>query len=157
MKVAVVFNEAYPEIYEGKPLKLESELAFETYFDLEGHDPITEYGLMADALKKEGYEAYTLNIKDDIHLFIQDIEKNKPDVIFNLVELYKEVPRLESSFTGLIELLGIPYTGANPSALSTCQNKTLTKRILSSIGIRTPNFRFIRSMNESFRLGLNIH
>jgi hypothetical protein len=38
--------------------------------------------------------------------------KNKPDVVFNFVELYKEQPRLEMNFTGVLELLGVAYTGA---------------------------------------------
>ena len=51
--------------------------------------------------------------------------------------------------------MGVPYTGAPPLALGTCQNKTLTKRILSSIGIRTPRYKIIKSLDRSFRLGLS--
>ncbi|MEW6701538.1 MAG: ATP-grasp domain-containing protein, partial [Bacteroidota bacterium] len=75
-------------------------------------------------------------------------------VVFNLVELFKDQPRLEMSFTGILELLNVTYTGAPPLALGTCQNKTLTKRILSSVGIRTPRYKIIKSMDRSFRLGL---
>lgn len=154
MKVAIVFNEAAPEIYS----KIKEDLKkvnFETTFDLDAPDPISEFNFMVNALKQEGYEAYTLNIKDDFQTFIKDYEKNKPDVVFNLVELYKDQPKLEMNFTGLLELMGIAYTGAPPMALGTCQNKTLTKRIISTIGIRTPRFNFIKSMNQSFRVGLN--
>lgn len=154
MKVAIVFNEANLEIYKKSKKKKQREIDFEPYFDMEGMDPISEYEAMAAALNKSGYEAYTLNIMDNINTFIKDYDKNKPDVVFNLVELYKDQPRLEMSFTGLLELLNVAYTGAPPMALGTCQNKTLTKRILSSLGIRTPRYKIIKTMDRTFRLGL---
>ncbi|MBI1937770.1 MAG: ATP-grasp domain-containing protein [Ignavibacteriales bacterium] len=160
MKVAVVYNEANPEIYKKTKKKSKSELArhggldFTPYFDLNGVDPISEYEAIAAALRKSGCESYTLNIMDNMNLFIKDYDKNKPDVVFNLVELYKDQPRLEMNFTGLLELLNTAYTGAPPMALGTCQNKTLTKRILSSLGIRTPRYKIIKTMDRSFRLGL---
>jgi D-alanine-D-alanine ligase len=154
MKVAIVYNESAPEIYS----KIKEDLKkvnFETTFDLDSPDPIAEFNYMVEALKEEGYDSYSLNIKDDLFTFIKDYEKNKPDVVFNLVELYKDQPKLEMHFTGLLELFGVAYTGAPPMALGTCQNKTLTKRIISSLGIRTPKFRLIKDLSQSFRLGLH--
>jgi D-alanine-D-alanine ligase len=153
MKVAIVFNEVNPELYMKKHRKAK-DLDFKPVFSLTGSDPLSEYEDMAKALSKTGCDAYTLNIMDNLNTFIKDYEKNKPDVVFNLVELFKEQPRLEMSFTGILELLNVAYTGAPPLALGTCQNKTLTKRILSTLGIRTPCYKIIKSMERSFRLGL---
>ncbi len=153
MKVAIVFNEVNPEIYENLQRSAKN-LDFKPVFDLQSLNPLNEFEFMAESLRKAGYEAYTFNIMDSIQSFIKDYEKNKPDVVFNLVELYKDQPRLEMNFTGLLELLNITYTGAPPIALGTCQNKTLTKRILSSLGIRTPRYKIIKNMEGSFRLGL---
>ena len=153
MKVAIVYNEVNPEIYQKKKRRAK-DLDFKPVFDLQSLDPISEFEDMAKSLQKVGYEAYTLNIMDSLQLFIKDYEKNKPDVVFNLVELYKDQPRLEMSFTGILELLNVSYTGAPPMALGTCQNKTLTKRILGSLGIRTPRYKIFKSMDRSFRLGL---
>lgn len=154
MKVCVVYNEVSPEIYNNLKENLK-KVNFETNFELEAPDPISEFNYMVEALRKEGYDSYSLNIRDNFLTFIEDYEKNKPDVVFNLVELYKDQPKLEMNFTGLLELMGVTYTGAPPMALATCQNKTLTKRIINTLGIRTPKFKFIKSMNQSFRLGLN--
>lgn len=154
MKVAVVYNESNPEMYKSNKKVNANDLDFQPVFDLAGNDPISEYETIADALKKSGYESYTLNIMDNLNVFLKDLDKNKPDVIFNFVELYKDQPRLEMSFTGLLELLDIPYTGAPPLALGTCQNKTFTKRILGAIGIRTPRYKIIKTLDRSFRLGL---
>lgn len=154
MKVAIVYNEVEPEIYSKIKYDIK-QVNFETNFDLESPDPIAEFNFMVEALREEGYEAYSLNIKDDLFSFIKDYEKNKPDVVFNLVELYKDQPKLEMNFTGLLELLGVAYTGAPPMALGTCQNKTLTKRIISTLGIRTPKFRLIKDLSRPLRLGLH--
>lgn len=154
MKVAVIFNEADPKIYENKSKKNAVDLNFQPYFELEEINPLLEYEKIAESLRKFGYEAYTLNIKDNLNLFLADLEKNKPDVIFNLVELYKDQPQLEMNFTGLLELLNVAYTGAPPLALGTCQNKILTKKILSSLGIPTPRYKIIRTLDSSFKLGL---
>lgn len=154
MKVAVIYNEPNPELYQPKKKKAK-DLDFKPHFSLDSTNPISEFEYIASSLEKVGYEAYTLNIMDNLNVFIKDYDKNKPDVVFNLVELYKEQPRLEMHFTGLLELMGIAYTGAPPMALGTCQNKTLTKRILSSLGIRTPRYKIIKDMNRTFRLGLH--
>jgi D-alanine-D-alanine ligase len=153
MKVAIVYNEVIPEIYEKKKRRAK-DLDFKPVFDLQSLDPISEFEDMAKSLQKVGYDAYTLNIMDSLQRFIKDYEKNAPDVVFNLVELFKDQPRLEMSYTGILELLNVSYTGAPPMALGTCQNKTLTKRILGSLGIRTPRYKIIKNMDRSFRLGL---
>lgn len=150
MKVAVVFNEAYSEISDGYSTEMPKELAFKPYFDIEESDPIKEYEEIAKRLRRVGYEAYILNILDDYKLFVNDIKINKPDVIFNFVEIYKDDATLEMSFAGLYELFRLPYTGAPPMALGTCQNKELTKRILSSQNIPTPKFQLIDHVAEEY-------
>lgn len=154
MKVAIVYNEAMPEIYNKKKGN-KKDLDFQPHFHLDAPNPISEFGYMEKSLRRAGYEAYSLNIMDSIDTFIKDYEKNKPDVVFNLVEIFHDQPRLEMNFTGLLELLGIAYTGAPPIALGTCQNKNLTKRILNSVGIRTPRYKIIKNLNRNFRLGLH--
>lgn len=153
MKVAIVYNEVNPDLYKKTKGKAK-DLDFKPVFGLESLNPISEYEDMAKSLQKVGYDAYTLNIMDSLQILTKDLEKNKPDVVFNLVEIFKDQPRLEMSFTGILELLNVTYTGAPPMALGTCQNKTLTKRILGTLGIRTPRYKIIKEMNQSFRLGL---
>ena len=151
MKVAVVFNEAYPELKDEYQTELPKDLDFKPYFDLDESDPIAEYESIAKHLRRAGYEAYILNILDDLHIFLRDLEKNKPDVIFNFVEIYKDIPELEMGFSGLMELLKIQYTGAPPLALGTCQDKLLTKRILNSIGVITPKYKYVTVPQKTYR------
>src|SRR3989304_6872721 len=109
---------------------------------------------MAKKLKKKWVNAYTLNIKDDILSLLKDIKKNKPDIVFNFVEIYKEDSRNEMNIVGLLELLRMPFTGAPPMALANCQSKIFTKRLLNAIGIKTPRFKILKKLPKSFRHSL---
>ena len=100
-------------------------------------------------------DAYILNILDDVQVFLKDIEENKPDVIFNFVEIYNDIAELEMGFAGLLELLRTPYTGAPPMALGTCQSKYLTKGVLSTMGVRIPNFVYLEEPKKVYRIKLN--
>lgn len=140
MRVAIIYNDYSAEYYAEKNAKEKRELGFDAYFDVEPYDPDSEFQAISDAIKKGGNDAYTLNIQDNLDIFLNNFKKERPDAIFNFVESYKEIPRLEMSFTGLLELLEVPYTGADPIALGTCQNKILTKLILKSEGIRVPGY-----------------
>lgn len=154
IKVAIVFNESQPDFYV-KSIEHEiKELDFIPYFEVEELTPMEEYELMAEKLCQSGLAAYALNISDDLGKLIKDINKNKPDVIFNFMELYKENARLEMNIVGILELLGIPYTGANPMALANCQSKVLAKRILNSYGIRTARYILIRKASNRYNHNL---
>lgn len=155
IKVALAFNEAQPEFYVKSVEHEIKELAFDPYFEVEELTPIEEYELMAEQLSKAGFEAYPLNIFDDLGILLKDFDKNKPDVVFNFMELFKENSRLEMNLVGILELLRIPYTGAPPMVLSNCQSKVLTKRILNSFGIITPNFVLIKNPAQHYRHNLN--
>jgi D-alanine-D-alanine ligase len=149
-KVAVVFNESQPDFYVKSVEHEIKELDFIPYFEVEELTPMEEYELMAEKLNKNGYEAYALNITDDLRNLIKNIDKNKPDVIFNFMELYRENARLEMNIVGVLELLGVPYTGAPPMALANCQSKVLAKRILNSYGIRTASYTLIKKPSKYY-------
>lgn len=155
MKVAVIYNEDYADLESEYSTELHKKLDFEPYFEIQESDPIKEYAELAEDLKKEGFDAYILNLRDNIDIFFRDYEKNKPDVVFNFVEIYKDRADHEMYFAGLLELMHIPYTGAPPLALGTCQNKMLTKKILRAVGVRTANYKYITKKKKIYRHKLN--
>ncbi len=151
LKVAIVFNEANPDLYI-KPFDASSkELNFIPFFEVENLTPVEEFEILVKRLCSFGFNAYSLNIKDDISYLLKDFKKNKPDVVFNFIELYKENSRLEMNVVGLLDLLGIPYTGASPISLANCQNKVLAKRLLNSHGIKTPKFILVKEIPKNFK------
>ena len=62
MKVALVFNESYPELTDHYQTEIPKDLGFRPYFDISESDPIAEYEDMANALRKVGFDAYILNL-----------------------------------------------------------------------------------------------
>ncbi|MCL5029171.1 MAG: ATP-grasp domain-containing protein [Bacteroidetes bacterium] len=154
LKVAITYNEANPDFYI-KPAEInKKKLSFTPYFEVDNLTPIEEFELLAERLCENDINAYTINIKDDIDFLLTDLKKNKPDVIFNFIELFKDNARLEMNVVGLLELLGIPYTGAPPISLANCQNKVLAKRILNTFGIKTPKFALIKKLAGRYNHGL---
>jgi D-alanine-D-alanine ligase len=155
LKVAVIFNEPHPDFYVKSIDHEIKELDFVPYFEVEDLTPIEEYELLTQKLNKSGLRAYYLNIFDSLDVLLKDLKKNKPDVIFNFIEIYKENSTLEMNIVGLFELLNIPYTGAPPMALANCQSKILAKRLLNSVRIKTPSFIVFKEFSKKYKHNLN--
>lgn len=158
MKVAVVYNISHADLahYESTYVKkpVHDEMNFEPYFDIEHSSPVEGYESLTRAICEAGYEAYSLNIFDDYNAFLADYKRNSPDVVFNLVEYYHDKPTLEMNFACLLQMMDIPYTGAPPMALATCQRKVIAKSILSGMGINTPRFRVVSHADETRAIDL---
>jgi len=73
-----------------------------------------------------------------------------PDVVFNVAEGRRGRGR-EAQVPALCEMLGIPYTGSDPTTLSICLDKSLAKQILRSAGIDTPNWQILSTGREKLR------
>ena len=155
LKLAIVYNEASPELYQKRETTDVDKMDFIPYFEVEELTPMEEFAYMAKRLKRVGFDAYTLNIKDDIHLLLNDLKRNQPGIIFNFVEIFKDEPQYEMNVVGIYELLGIPYTGAPAMALANCQSKIFVKRMLRSKGIKTPKFFIVKKPKRNYTHTLN--
>ncbi|HPN38192.1 MAG TPA: ATP-grasp domain-containing protein [Melioribacteraceae bacterium] len=155
MKVAVVFNEPYKELIDPYAIKCTPEFCNNDVFKLRGCDIIAEYELIAKNLRLFGYDSYILNILDNLDVLLNDLNINKPDIIFNLIEIYKDKAGLEKNFASVFELMKIPFTGATSKSLALCQNKYLSKQILSENNILVPSFQNVNSINNNFLLKVN--
>jgi D-alanine-D-alanine ligase len=91
-------------------------------------------------LKKLGHEVIALGVFNDIEPIILTIQKEKPDLVFNLSEAFSGNRDFEPDMTSLLQLMKVPFTGAGPLGLRLCKDKGLTKIILNYHGILTPQF-----------------
>lgn len=98
---------------------------------------------VVDALKELGHDVRTLGVYDDIGLIINEVKNDRPDIIFNLTELFHGRPSYDHNVVSLFELLEIPFTGTSPPGLVLCKNKGVSKEILSYHEIKTPSFKVI--------------
>jgi D-alanine-D-alanine ligase len=92
------------------------------------------------ALKKLGHDVRTIGVYDEAGLIIDEIKANPPDVVFNLTEHFNAVSAYDRNVAGLLEMMGVPYTGSSPTGLTLCKNKGMAKEILAYHKIRVPNF-----------------
>lgn len=81
----------------------------------------------------------------------RELDRLRPDIVFNMVEGLEGVNR-ESHVPAMLEALGIPYTGSDPLTLSICLDKARAKEILAYHGVPTPRFVVIETEAEIHRL-----
>jgi D-alanine-D-alanine ligase len=93
-----------------------------------------------ETLKGLGHEVRLFGLHDDIRPLIEELGRDRPDVVFNLCEAFGNDRDFEPHVVALLELMRIPYTGAGVTPLRVCKDKSLTKKILSYHRVRVPKF-----------------
>jgi D-alanine-D-alanine ligase len=109
------------------------------------------------ALLENGYEVRLLGLYADVRPLLEEAREFKPDVIFNLMETFHQVTRWDKNITALIEVLGIPYTGATSAALFLCNDKGLSRKILRFHRVRGPRFHtFYRGQKPKLPVSIGL-
>ena len=91
-------------------------------------------------IKGLGHEVRTIGIHDNLKLLLEEAETFKPDVVFNLMEVFNNDPKMASNVVALIEILKLSFTGCSSLGLSLCKDKSLAKKVLTFHGIKNPKF-----------------
>lgn len=78
----------------------------------------------------------------------EKLNKDRPDMVFNLVGSVKGNEYLASTIPAVMELLGIPYTGAGILGESMAYNKFLVKKLLQQIGVPLPNYQLFNTPQD---------
>lgn len=76
------------------------------------------------------------------------LRKNKPEMVINLVDSVKGLESLASAIPGILELLDVPYTGADILGMSLDTNKFLIKKLLQQNGIPVPYYQLFNSPDD---------
>lgn len=85
-----------------------------------------------NALIRLGLNAVQIDVGNTVY---RDLEREKPDVAF--IALHGNYGE-DGCIQGLLEIMGIPYTGSGVLGSAIGMNKTITKRILSDNDIPVP-------------------
>lgn len=88
-------------------------------------------------LNAAGFEAWEQPAAPPLAEFVAELAGTAPDVVFNLIEGFAGSSGGEPHVTGLLELLGLPYTGCPPIAQSLCHEKGRTKVLLRGAALPT--------------------
>jgi len=153
-KVVVIYNHSGEDFYEKIQDVDPDSLGFEPEYDINVATVREEYEAIANALKEEGYEVELVNINEDIQVLIDLLKKDPPDVVFNLIEYYRDDPALEHLVAGLYSLYGVRFTGSGPFTLALCQRKGMTKQLLLANNVPTPRYKLLTEPKMPGRHGL---
>jgi D-alanine-D-alanine ligase len=100
---------------------------------------------------------YNVSYLNNHDTLIQDLIKlkGKFDYVFNLCdEGYDNDARKELHIPALLEMLGVPYSGAGPQSLAFCYDKSLVRGIAKEMDIPVPEGIFIKPEDNIFDLPL---
>ena len=110
-------------------------------------DSPTTIKALTEAIESYGHTVVPLEANPDLpHV----LTATAPDVVFNVAEGLRGRGR-EAQVPALCELLGIPYSGSDPTTLSLCLDKGLTKQILRSAGIETADWQVLTTGREKLK------
>ena len=102
-------------------------------------EPYTEFHVIK-ALRLLDYRVSIIAVRQSLADLVRELEEKKPDMVFNLTEEFRGDRVMDTNIAGLLEMLGIPFTGTGPAGLMLCRDKCLCKELLSHHKIRVPRF-----------------
>ena len=117
-----------------------------------GDSPERDISLMSgksvfNALQKK----HKVSILDpSVKNFIKKFISAKPDFVFITLHGGKGESGI---IQGFLETLGLPYTGSSVLSSAICMNKIISKRLLFSCGIPTPDFIEINNLSPEIPFG----
>jgi D-alanine-D-alanine ligase len=133
-RVLVLFNE--PVLPAGHPdAESEAEVLYSTK-------------IVRESLTAKGLPNAEFGVTDDIPRLLDRLAARDFDVVFNLYEGAGDRSVTEVYLTGLLEWLGVSYTGCPSFTLTVARDKPIAKRLFAGAGVRTPEFVLLDSPDE---------
>jgi D-alanine-D-alanine ligase len=131
MRIGLSYDlkEAFDQTKKGQP-----EDALEEYDSVETVDGLSK------AIEAKGHTVVKLG---GGRQFLSNILSEKVDFVFNISEGLGSYRSREAQVPSVLEMLNIPYSGADPQTLAVCLDKHLTKKIIAQAGIPTPQWCLI--------------
>jgi D-alanine-D-alanine ligase len=127
-----------------------------TYLEKAG-GPITDASVapIAEALGTLEHKVEIFGIHDDVKELIDGLARRKPNLIFNLMEMFGTNWQGDVGVVGLLQLLDYRFTGGGAGEFYLRQDKGLAKKILAFEKIATPDFA-VFSKDADFETGGNL-
>ncbi len=90
------------------------------------------------ALARRGHEVVAIDAGPEL---VEQLREARLDAAF--IAMHGSEGE-DGTVQGLLEAVGIPYTGSGPAACMRCTDKVLAKYLMREAGIPTPDFHFFR-------------
>ncbi|MCB9683477.1 MAG: ATP-grasp domain-containing protein [Alphaproteobacteria bacterium] len=101
-------------------------------------DALVQRDELAAALRRLGHETVFADLDLDLATATRRLRELAPDVVFNLVEAVGGQARLVDVVPGLLDGLGLPFTGNGQVAMFLTSHKRVAKERLGALGLPTP-------------------
>jgi D-alanine-D-alanine ligase len=95
---------------------------------------------VARALIEKGHDVRLFGFRDNVDHLTAGIRAEPADVVFNLAEGFSGKSGLDYTVAAVLDMFGLPYTGASSEGLMLARDKALTKKVFAYQGIRIPHF-----------------
>jgi D-alanine-D-alanine ligase len=111
---------------------------------LEEYDSIETVDALKAAIEAKGHTVVKLGGGRE---FLKRVLSEKVDFVFNISEGLGSYRSREAQVPCVLEMLDIPYSGADPQCLTVCLDKHLTKKLVAGEGVPTPKWSIISQAN----------
>jgi D-alanine-D-alanine ligase len=109
-------------------------------FESRPKQPSMEHDVL-QALRQLGHDVSILGVYNQIEPLVEGIEKNPPDLVFNLAEQFANDRRHDKNLAGLLEMMEIPFTGTGSTGLMLSRDKALSKQLLAAMELNVAGFQ----------------
>ena len=113
--------------------------------EFEEYDSPETIDAIVAVINSAGHQTIKLGGGSD---FLNCVMCEKPDLVFNIAEGLGNYRSREAQVPSVLEMLGIPYSGSDPLTLSLCLEKSLTKQLVAAVGVDTPEWCIINTIEE---------
>ncbi len=127
LAIGLVYNLKKPPD-EGVPI--------DAYAEFESTETVD---LITSSLRSIGHQVHLIPFEGPS--ILADLQHSSVDLVFNIAEGVHGGRNREAIIPALLELLGKPYTGSDPTTLGLTLDKSLTKDVVSAQGICVPKGR----------------
>jgi D-alanine-D-alanine ligase len=103
-------------------------------------DVLVQVEAVCAALGKLGHETATVPCTLKLRAILEQLERIKPEAVFNLVECLEGYGRLIYVVPSMLDAIGIPYTGSPTEALFLTSHKVLAKERFRAAGFPTADW-----------------
>src|SRR5438876_6959363 len=83
-------------------------------------------GQLRAALRENGHDVSVLGAHGNVRKLINGLARRKPELVFNVMEMFGRNVFGDIAVVGLLELLNLRFTGGGPGELYLQQDKVLT-------------------------------
>ncbi|MCO6440160.1 MAG: D-alanine--D-alanine ligase [Nitrococcus mobilis] len=113
--------------------------AMEACFGAEEQEAVEQLKAALAAL-----EGFTFTYLDDHTTLLEDLRQRPPSLVLNLCDTgFRNDMARELNIPALLEILNIPYSGADPVGMSLATDKSIVRAVARSLGIPVPNEMFV--------------